>query len=394
MRICHIIETAGGGSGQVVVDLARECLAAGDDLTVIYAPNRAEPSFVNALSSMPGLRLVTTRMRREVSAHDFMDAWCLYRCLRRTGPFDVIHGHSSKAGALARISGLFFPKAIKVYTPHAFVTMAPQVSCLFGTVEKILSLLCDAVIVASHFEKEHALKRIGINKRKVAVISNGVQMSGFSDRAAARRELGYQNSEFVFGFVGRLSPQKNPLRLIEAFIFARRQRPDLKLAIVGEGPLQAAIEETIVQRGLARHARFFPGKKGRNVVSGFDGLLCSSDYEGFPIVFLEALAASVPIVTTRVGGALESVVEGQTGFVADDFSVESLALAMLKLIALDSENRTRMVKHARAHARQFGIETAAAGTRALYQCVAERKRKRYRMMVSLVPRRARLGTHG
>jgi glycosyltransferase involved in cell wall biosynthesis len=375
MRICHIIEAAGGGSGQVVIDLAREGLATGDDLTVIYAPNRAGPFFDKALSSMPGLRLVTTPMRREVGAHDLMDAWRLYRCMRRAGPFHVIHGHSAKAGALARISGLFFPKAIIVYTPHAFITMAPGVSCFYGAIEKILSLFCDAVIVVSDFEKEHALKCIGIDKRKVAVISNGVRTSGFSGRAAARRELGYQDHEFVFGFVGRISPQKNPLRLVEAFVLARQQRPDLKLAIVGEGPLRAAIEKTIIQRGLASQAHFFGGKNGRDIMAGFDGLLCSSDYEGFPIVFLEALAAGVPIVTTPVGGARESVVEGQTGFVADDFSGESLALAMLKLIALDSENRTRLTEQAREHAQLFRIETVAAEMRALYQCVAHETRK-------------------
>jgi glycosyltransferase involved in cell wall biosynthesis len=240
---------------------------------------------------------------------------------------------------------------------------------------KILSLFCDAVIVASDFEKEHALECIGIDKRKVAVISNGVQTSGSSDRAAARRELGYQDHEFVFGFVGRISPQKNPLRLVEAFVLARRQRPDLKLAIVGEGPLRAAIEETIIQRGLASQAHFFRGKNGRDIMAGFDGLLCSSDYEGFPIVFLEALAAGVPVVTTPAGGARESAVEGQTGFVTDDFSVESLALAMLKLIALVSENRTRLTEQAREHAQLFRIETVAAEMRARYQCVAHEKRK-------------------
>jgi glycosyltransferase involved in cell wall biosynthesis len=344
--------------------------------TVIYAPTRAEPFFVKALSSMPGLRLVTTPMRREVGAHDLMDAWRLYRCLRRAGPFHVIHGHSSKAGALARISGLFFPKAIIVYTPHAFVTMAPGVSCFYGAIEKILSLFCDAVIVVSDFEKEHALKCTGIDKRKVAVISNGVQTSGSSDRAAARRELGYQDHEFVFGFVGRISPQKNPLRLVEAFVLARRQRLDLKLAIVGEGPLRAAIEETIIQRGLASQAHLFGGQKWPGYYGGvrwpplFQRLRRISDR-----VSGSAGCCGVPVVTTPVGGARESVVEGHTGFVADDFSVESLALAMLKLIALDSENKTRLTEQAREHAQLFRIEAVAAEMRALYQCVAHEKRK-------------------
>jgi glycosyltransferase involved in cell wall biosynthesis len=377
MRICHIIEAAGGGSGQVVSDLAREGLAAGDDITVIYSPYRAETSFVRTLSSMRRLKLVESPMRREVGAHDLNDAIRLYRCLHRAGPFDVIHGHSAKAGALARICGLFFPKAIKVYTPHAFITTAPGVSRFYGTVEKILSLFCDVVIVLSEFEKEHALTHIGIHKKKVAVISNGVQIDDFSDRAAARKELGYHDNEFVFGFVGRLLPQKNPVRFVEAFVLAQRQRRDLKLCIVGEGPLRAAIEAMLIERGLTSQAHCFGRKNSRRILAGFDGLLCSSDYEGFPLVYVEALAAGVPIVTTPVGGSREAVVEGQTGFVSDDFSAESLALAMLKLTALDSENRMRMTEQARRHAQMFRIETVAAATRALYQRVARRKDKRH-----------------
>lgn len=380
MHICHIIEAAGGGSGQVVVDLAREGLAVGDDITVIYAANRATPSFLGALSSMPGLKLVETSMRREVGVHDFTDAWRLYRRLHQMRPLDVIHGHSSKAGALARISGLFFPKALKVYTPHAFVTMSPEGGRFYGFIEKILSRCCDAIIAVSEFEKEHALKHIGIDKAKVAVVLNGVKSDGFSGRLVARRELGYQDNEFVLGYVGRLWPQKNPLRLIEAFAHAhfltQRQGLDLRLAIVGDGPLRAVIEKTIIERGLTGSVRCFGDKNSRDIIAGFDGLLCSSDYEGFPIVFLEALASAVPIVTTPVGGAREAVVEGQTGFIADGFSAASLALALLKLIVLDPKERMLMTEQIREHAQLFRIEAIAAQTRILYQRFAAGKEKR------------------
>jgi glycosyltransferase involved in cell wall biosynthesis len=375
MYVCHIIETAGGGSGKVVIDLARAGLAACDDVTVVYSPNRAEPSFVASLSAMPELSLVATPMRRDVGPHDFIDAWRLYRCLRVAGPFDVLHGHSSKAGAFVRILGLLFPEAIKIYTPHAFVTMAPGVSSFYGMIERVLGLLCDSVIAVSEVEKEHAVVHIGISETKIAVIPNGVHI-GPCDRAAARRELGYGADELILGFVGRLLPQKNPLRVIDAFDLVRRQCPNLKLAIVGEGPLRTAIEEMITGREIENQVRCFAGKIGRNIAAGFDALVCSSDYEGFPIVFLEALAAGVPIVTTPVGGAQESVIGGQTGFIVDGFSEESLALAILKFVELDPEQKAHQSTQARMHAQQFRIETIAAKTRALYHRFNDAKKKR------------------
>src|ERR1700722_7987378 len=134
MRICHVLE-ASGGVGNVVIDLARFGLAAGDDVTVIYAPNRATPNFVKAMASMPGLKPIALSMQRGVGPHDLIDFWKLYRGLRRAGPFDVIHLHSSKAGALGRAAGIFFPRAVKIYTPHAFMTLAPDASPVYGWIE-------------------------------------------------------------------------------------------------------------------------------------------------------------------------------------------------------------------------------------------------------------------
>jgi glycosyltransferase involved in cell wall biosynthesis len=145
---------------------------------------------------------------------------------------------------------------------------------------------------------------------------------------------------------------------------------------MGEGSLRPAIEGVVLRCGLTSQVQVFTGKNGGKVMAAFDGLVCSSDYEGFPVVFLEAMAGGVPLVTTPVGGARESVLEGQTGFVADGFSEDSLAVAMLKLVAVDQEQRTRMLEEARRHVQHFSRETAAAKTRALYQCIADAKRNR------------------
>jgi glycosyltransferase involved in cell wall biosynthesis len=370
MRICHVLEAAGGGSGQVVIDLVRAGLANGDDVSLVYAPNRAEPTFVETVASITGLKVICTKMRHAVGAHDMLDAWRLYRHLRRAGPFDVIHGHSSKAGALVRLTGVALPRARKIYTPHGFITMDLNASPIYGYIERILSWLCDAVIVVSNYEREHAIRRIGISRRKVIVIPNGINDARGSNRTAARRELGYEDDAFVLGFVGRLVPQKDPLRLIDSFAIASKQQPNLNLAVIGDGPLRAEVENLAAQRGLANKMRCFGRKSGRTVMAGFDGLCCSSNYEGFPLIFLEALAAGVPIVTTPVGGAHECVVEGKTGFIAQNFSSESLAQAMLKLTTLKSSTRTCMADHSRRHVQRFTGEAISATTWALYRSVA------------------------
>jgi len=372
MRICHVIES-GGGSGQVVVDLTRAALAAGDEVTVIYAPGRASPAFVEALSSMSGLKLIALPMRREVGMHDMWHAWRLYRCLRRNGPFDVIHAHSSKAGALVRIIGVLLPGAIKVYMPHALITLDPKAPRHYGRIEKILSWFGDGVLALSITEEEHATKELGINKRKVFVVPNGIRIEYPADRATARHQMGYLEKDILVGFVGRFVPQKNPVRLIEAFALAIKAQPDLQLAMVGDGPLQFEIERETAKHGLVDKIRFFKGKTGRDLMPGFDCLVCSSDYEGFAIIFLEALAAGVPIVTTPVGGSHETVVQGQTGYMTADFTPESLAKALLQLTTSDVETRQRMSKNARDYVQQFETGAVMAKMRALYQRLIDRK---------------------
>ena len=92
--------TSGGRSGQVVLPLAVHGISQGDRVTVVYAPQRAEPTFVAALSALRGLKIPRCLCNAKSAATaSILGAYCL---LRLIGPFNVIHGHISKAGALAR----------------------------------------------------------------------------------------------------------------------------------------------------------------------------------------------------------------------------------------------------------------------------------------------------
>ncbi len=366
MRLCHVIETSSGGSAQVMADLIRGQIRQGDEVTLVYSPLRADSFFLAAIKEIPSLRVRTLPVRRAVGPRDMVSLWKLYKLLKEEGPFDIIHSHSSKAGALARLAGICLPGARQVYTPHAFITMTPGGSRLFGLIEKFLSRFCDAVVTVSPQEEKHALEYLGLDRKKVRMIPNGIRLAYPADRDAARALMGYVPHDFVIGFVGRLAAQKNPLRLVETFRILAAQRADMQLAIVGDGPLRHEVMMALARYRLTGRARFYAGFNARDLMPAFDALLGTSDYESYALIFPEALDAGVPIVTTPVGIADEAVVEGKTGYVAD-FLPENLAIAVMKLAGRSLDERRQIPAEAREHARRFGVERTIAETQALYR---------------------------
>ncbi len=370
MRVCHVIESAGTGAGQVVIDLTQYMQAQGDDVTVVAGTQRCEAHFVDTLSAMPRVRLEFASMRRNLGPHDVTDGWKLYKKLRALGPFDVIHAHSSKAGALTRIVGTLLPKARKVYTAHGFITMAPSSPVSFRWIERSLSFFCDAVVAVSEGEGRHALS-LGIPSRKVKVIPNGTTVGAQTPREKAREELGIAADETALGFVGRMESQKNPLLAIDAFAEAVRDYPSLTLNMIGEGSLMPAVRDSIVRYKLRGNVRLLGYRQARRLMAAFDALLCSSDYETLPISFLEALTAGVPIITRHVGGVEEAIVEGRTGFLARGAEAAHLAEAIKSFGATDHEHRQNMKESARRHAQNFTREKTGSATRHLYQSLLD-----------------------
>ena len=222
MRICHVIELAGGTS-QVVLDLLRANVKAGDDATLIYSAERIEPRYTEEFAKLQGrVKFYVLPMQRKVGPHDLIDAFKLYRLIKKTGPYDVIHSHSSKGGALARLTGWLFPKTIQVYTPHAFMTMSPDASRVYGWIEWLLSWFSDAIVCVSAQEFRHARDDLKIAENKLHIIPNGVPFDYPADRAKARAQMGFGDADYIVGFVGRLVPQKNLQRLVEVFAIRSR----------------------------------------------------------------------------------------------------------------------------------------------------------------------------
>lgn len=334
---------------------------------VLYSPDRADPSLIEALNNGGCMSVVPTPMRRQVTARDVADGLSLRRALARLGTLDVIHSHSSKAGALARFFGRFRGTS-QVYSPHGFYTMTVAAPGYVGLVERLLSRVTDRIIAVSAFEKSHAIG-IGIAADKVTVIPNGIAPYRPMRRTAARKTLGLPANAFVVGFVGRLSDQKDPVAALDV-IDHLAGSIDVVLSVIGDGDLHADVERKAAEHRIP--ISFHGPLDARRLFSAFDCLLCTSRYEGMPVTFLESLNCGVPIVSFPVGGADELVRRGETGFMTDP-TASAAADALKQLAGMPADDRDAMSNACRALAASHTDVVMGDQTLSLYEQVIRRR---------------------
>ena len=157
--------------------------------------------------------------------------------------------------------------------------------------------------------------------------------------------------------------------MLRAFARVRERYPQTALLLVGKGSLQQETEALVESLGLEGHARFLGVRNDVSAVMGAaDGYVMSSAWEGMPMVLLEAAAAGLPIVATRVGGNQEVVQDGESGFLVPPRQPENLAEAMIRLMQFPELQRRSMGDRARAHVRaNYGLDRVVERWEELYR---------------------------
>jgi glycosyltransferase involved in cell wall biosynthesis len=361
-RVVMVCEAAGGGVGKHVLDVAERLPAHGFDVLVVHCTRRTEPEFAQRLSAHAahGYRVATIDVDRVPGPRDMVGVMQLRRAVREFGGADVMHGHSSKGGALARLARWRCARRV-FYTPHAFYAQSPSLSPttrrIYGLAEQALAYATDRVIATSHDERDLAVQ-LGIPGHKLTVVENGIPIRTdavlASARAAARETLGMTDEARVVAFVGRLVPQKAPGLALDVFERIHHDRPHTRLLLIGDGPEAPAIEGALQSRGLAGKVTWLRGAIGGDILPAVDVLLVTSHYEGFPYVMLEALDAGCAIVSTAVGGARDCIIPGRNGEIMTLPTADALASTVGAF--LDSPARLRDAHDvSRERARSFEI---------------------------------------
>ena len=312
MKLAQVVESAGGGTGRHVLDLAGGLGRRGHDVTLVYSPLRAEPQFLDGLARA-GAEVVTAPFRRGLGVHDLSHVRALRRILQERGPFDVVHGHSSKAGALVRLLPASVPGG-RAYTPHAIrmldPTLTPGRRAFYAALERVLARR-PGVFIAGSGEEVECLRGIGVAEGRIELLDFGIEAVPALTHRGVRRTHGLDEDGLLIGFVGRLAPQKAPERAIRAI--ARAGRPDVALAMVGSGDLEPELRRLAAEEGVGDRVRFLGPLDGPAVMAAFDALIIPSRYDTIPYVLLEAIMAGVPVVGAPVGMVERIVADGGAG---------------------------------------------------------------------------------
>jgi glycosyltransferase involved in cell wall biosynthesis len=298
--------------------------------------------------------------------------------LLRRGRWDIVHTHSSKAGILGRIAARLAGVPHVVHTVHGWGFTPGQPAHLYRlyvALERLCARWCDTLVVVANVDREDGLAH-GIGRpAQYRLVRSGIQIEVYRDvattRAEARARLGIPASALVVGSVGRLSPQKAPLDLLEGFAALARERADAHLAIVGDGPLRDEVEARVAALGLAGRVHL-PGLR-RDVpelLRAFDVFALASRWEGLPRVFPQAMAAGLPIVATRVDGAADAIEDGATGRLVEVGDAAGLGCALIEL-AGDPDRRRAMGERGRARVEEFSAARMARRLEGIYAALAE-----------------------
>ena len=378
LHVVLVAEPTGGGVGRHVLDLAEGLPRRGFRVLLVHARHAIDRQFGARLERRAefGYETASFDVQRSPGGHDVGATMELRRQIRMFGGADVLHGHSSKAGALARI-GRWMRASRVVYTPHGWYTQNPELGLTsrraYQLIERTLSTVTDRIIAVSTDEATHALS-LGIAAKKLSVIENGIERWSPERIARARMEtrarLGIEATDVVVGFLGRLAPQKAPEVAVRTFQRVLQERPRVRVVLAGDGPDRVVVDDLIEELGLGDRIVRLPLAHGSEVIPAFDVFLMTSRYEGFPYVLVEALAAGCAIVTTRVGGVADCVVDGVNGKVVDSLDPLDLAARVIA-ITDDPDGLAHMRAEARARASLFSIDRMIDRTADLYRSLHE-----------------------
>lgn len=362
-RILLVHQPVDGGVGRHVLDVYEGLSDAGYDV-VLCGPGLPGGSSL-ADGRLRGAAHRALAMQRAVAPRADVSALTRYGEIIRSVKPSLVHAHSSKAGAIARLGKLAYSSAPVLYTPHGYAFAGyfdrPLERLAYREAERSLTPLTRRVVAVCRAEA--SLAATVCPRRRIRVVHNGIDVP-----AAVKQRADRPTGGPIICTVTRLRPGKGLETLIDAVPDVIARHPAARVVIVGGGPLRDELAARVRARSV-EHAVEFLGEHPdpRAVLRGANVFVLPSLAESFPYVVLEAMSQALPVVATDVGGIGEAVVDGESGLLVQAGDARGLARSLRTLLD-DDPLRARLGARGRSEVEQrFTKARMIAGLSAVYE---------------------------
>lgn len=347
--VCELLHSLTiGGAEVLAADLARRladryrfvfiCL---DELGRLSQQLEAEGFEVQCLDRRPGI-----------------DLGCMFRLARlwRRQEVDLVHAHQYTPFFYAACTRLWRGRPPILFTEHGrwYPDYPRRRRMLFN---RLMLRGRDRITAVGEAVRDALVRNEGLPRHRIRVIYNGVDGERFAPkperRLPVRQSLGLMETDFVIVQVARLDYLKDHITALRTMARLASQAPEAKLLLVGDGPKREVIEAEIKAQHLEGAVQMLGTREDvPELLWAADVCLLTSISEGIPVTLIEAMAAELPVVATKVGGVPEVVLQGQTGLLAAAGDDAALADCLLRLVR-DAELRRRFGQAGRRRAEEM-----------------------------------------
>ncbi|GAB6162757.1 glycosyltransferase family 4 protein [Desulfothermus naphthae] len=286
----------------------------------------------------------------------------------------ILHCHSSIAGAIGRIAGRLcgIPKII--YTPHCmyYQWVGGVKKYIYYILERMLFYLSDKIIAVSHSEFQELCSVFPTAKRLIQ-INNGVdiemlvQHKSSVDVEKLKNSLGVEKGSKIILSVARLSPQKDIMTLLKAVYVGKEKFNNTVVLIAGEGDQYEELKNYVDTRGLNKRIIFLGWRDDiYDLMAICDIVVLSSKKEGMPYSVIEAGAMAKPVVGSDTTGIKDGIIHRKTGFLFPVGDAKALS-NYLQLLVNNPNLCIEMGHRAQAFIRSnFNVHNMVKATEQLY----------------------------
>jgi glycosyltransferase involved in cell wall biosynthesis len=361
-RVLRIFNRLVVGGPVLNVTYLTKYMAPDFETLLVVGERESHEKSAEYLAEQLGIKFVTVKgMGRSVNPASDYFAYRDLRSLIKSFKPDIVHTHAAKPGALGRLAAASEKVPVILHTFHGHVFHSYFNSAkakFFINTERFLAKKSDAIIAISEQQKKELAVDFKIApQEKFRVVPLGFDLDRFrtnqeEKRKKFRTEFNVREDEIAIGIIGRLVPVKNHYLFMKAikYVFDNTQRK-VKAFIIGDGETRLDLENVAREVNIsfstetvAEHNYPLVFTSWRSDVdainAGLDIVCLTSFNEGTPVSLIEAQAANKPIVSTRVGGIADIVVEGETALLADIRDTEQFCQHLLRLVEDDALRQT------------------------------------------------------